>query len=158
MRDSRNDFEDDAALDLDDVYDATSDHVHARHRQNRGPDPSRFLSEGEFAGLSGGPLLDDEEDDEDEDDVVKVKNPNLSNRLPREDFAPVIEFDDRPPLMERCAEVLKERFKITKMGFLLDGKPANTDKVVAAAGLLFKDEEPIRPSPPTRKRKRPKKF
>lgn len=175
MRDSRNAFEDDALLDADENYDLTSDDLKAREAKPGGISAPRYLSEGEanaiserYAGLSGcegaryGDYdevgLGDDDDDDDGEDAVKVKNPNLSNRLPREDFAPVVEFDDRPPLIERCQDVLKDRLKITKLGFLLDGKPVNTDKVVAAAGLLFKDEEPIRRSPPTRQRKRKKKF
>lgn len=104
------------------------------------------------------PFGEDADDDEDDVAPVKVKNPNLSNRLPREDFAPCVDFDDRPPLMERCAEVLGDRLKVTRMGFVLDGKIANTDKVVAAAGLLFKDQEPPRKSALPRQRKRKKKF
>ena len=153
MRDSRDAFaiEDDLDRD-DDLYDPTTDEVVIR-RQASAEAVSRFLTESE-----ADEFLDDDLDDELVEREVKVKNPNLSNRLPREDFAPVVHFDDRAPLMERCAEVLGDRFKETKLGFLLDGKPANTDKVVAAAGLLFKDQEPPMKSPPTRRRKRPKKF
>lgn len=94
----------------------------------------------------------------DEDDATPVKNPNLSNRLPREDFAIVVPFDDRPPLMERCAEVLKERLVEKRgLGFFLDRRPASVAQIVAAAGLQFKDEEAPLRSPPPRKRKRPKK-
>ena len=96
--------------------------------------------------------VEDDDDDDDADEQVKVKNPNRSNRLPRE-------FDDRPPLMERCAEVLGARLVEKRhYGFFLDGKPANTDKIVAAAGLQFKDEEPMRKSAPTKQRKRRKKV
>jgi hypothetical protein len=86
--------------------------------------------------------------------VKPAKNANLSNRLPREDFAIVIPFDDRAPLMERCKDVLKDRMGENRQGYLLDGKPANTDKVVRAAGLQYADEEVLQRSPPTRRRKR----
>lgn len=149
MRDSRAEFDNDE-LDRDVDYDPSAEEI---VRAQDSIAVSRFLTESEADDL-----LDDDLDDELVEREVKVKNPNLSNRLPREDFAPVVPFDDRPPLMERCAEVLGDRFKETRLGYLLDGKPANTDKVVAAAGLLFKDEEPIERSPPTRRRKRAKKF
>lgn len=155
MRDARADFDAEFnrdEVDEDELFDAALALV--ANERPTAAQPTRFLTEGEQGALDE----EDDEDDEDEGRPVKVKNPNLSNRLPREDFAPVIEFDDRPPLIDRCAEVLGERFKITKMGFLLDGKPANTDKVVAAAGLQYKDEEPMLKSPPTRQRKRRKKF
>lgn len=95
-------------------------------------------------------------EDEDTSDVEtkRPKNSNLSNRLPREDFAIVIPFDDRPPLMERCKEVLGDRMRENRLGYFLDGKPANTEKVVRAAGLKFADEEEVTRSPPTRRRKR----
>ncbi len=149
MRDSRAEFDNDE-LDRDVDYDPAAEEI---VRAQDSIAVSRFLTESEADDL-----LDDDLDDELVEREVKVKNPNLSNRLPREDFAPAVPFDDRPPLMERCAEVLGDRFKETRLGYLLDGKPANTDKVVAAAGLLFKDEEPIERSPPTRRRKRAKKF
>ncbi len=67
-------------------------------------------------------------------------NPNLKNRLPREDNAVVVPFDDRPPLMEIAAMVLGKRFQITRQGYKLDGKICNTATVVKAAGLKFADE------------------
>ncbi len=83
------------------------------------------------------------------------KNPNLSNRLPREDFAICVSFDDRPPLMERCKEVLGDRMQEKRgKGFFLDGRPCNTDAIVEAAGLKFKDEEDPLPSEQPRRRKR----
>ena len=60
--------------------------------------------------------------------------------------------------MERCKEVLKDRMGQNRDGFLLDGKPANTDKIVAAAGLKFADEETLARSPPTRRPKRRRKL
>lgn len=92
--------------------------------------------------------------DEPEDLSPKAKNANLSNRLPREDFAIIIPFDDRAPLMERCKDVLGDRMKENRLGYFLDGKPANTDKIVRAAGLKYADEEEVMRSPPTRRRKR----
>lgn len=95
--------------------------------------------------------------DEEDGEVDRPKNSNLSNRLPREDFAIVIPYDDRAPLMERCKDVLGDRMGENRNGFLLDGKPANTDKIVAAAGLKFADEETVGRSPPQRRPKRRRK-
>lgn len=69
----------------------------------------------------------------------KTPNPKLQFRLPREDNFPTVPFDDPPPLIETAEIILGKRLKITKQGFLLDGKPANTEKVLKAAGLKFKD-------------------
>lgn len=114
--------------------------------------------------------FDDEDlDDEFDGDVTdgdtaaapapRVKNANLSNRLPREDFAIVVPFDDRAPLMERCADVLKERLVERRgLGFFLDRRPATVAQIVEAAGLKFKDEEGQQFSPPPRKRKRRRKV
>lgn len=70
-----------------------------------------------------------------------ASNPNLKNRLGREDKCIVIPFTDPPPLMERCKDVLGPRMGETRQGFTLDGKPCNTRKIVEAAGLKFADEE-----------------
>ncbi|AXQ69780.1 hypothetical protein HOU03_gp487 [Caulobacter phage CcrSC] len=100
--------------------------------------------------------FDDEEDDEDEV-PAKGRKSNLSNRLPREDFAPVVHFDDRPPLIERCQEILKDRLKIKNGCFFLDRNPVHTDKVVEAAGLQYlEDEAPMRSPPPRRPKRRRK--
>ncbi|AXQ69226.1 hypothetical protein HOU02_gp499 [Caulobacter phage CcrBL9] len=98
----------------------------------------------------------DDEDDEDEA-PAKGRKSNLSNRLPREDFAPVAFFDDRPPLIERCQEILKDRLKIKNGCFFLDRNPVHTDKVVEAAGLQYlEDEAPMRSPPPRRPKRRRK--
>lgn len=60
--------------------------------------------------------------------------------LPREKGAIIVPFDDALPLMEQAAEILGDRFKEVRQGYLLDGKPANTSKVLKAAGLKFLDE------------------
>lgn len=128
-------FGDDADLDIDEFEDDGVDEPQA--------------------SLTGAAL--DGEDDEDEDDAPVGRNANLSNRLPREDFAPVVHYDDRPPLIEQCQEILGDRLKITREGFFLDRLPAHTDKIVAAAGLKYlEDEAPLRSPPPRRPKRRRK--
>jgi len=68
------------------------------------------------------------------------KNPNLQNRLPREDKALIVPFDDPPPLMEQAQAVLGPRMKETKLGFTLDGKLCNVRDILKAAGLKYADE------------------
>lgn len=70
-----------------------------------------------------------------------VKNPRLQFRLPREDKAIIVPFDDPPPLLDQAAAVLGQRLVETRMGFKLDGKIVNVAAVVRAAGLKFKDEQ-----------------
>jgi hypothetical protein len=67
-------------------------------------------------------------------------NPNLQNRLPREDNAPIVPFDDKPPLMEVAKTVLGERMQETRWGFKLDGKLCNVRDILKAAGLKYADE------------------
>lgn len=105
------------------------------------------------------PRARDEEDDElldeEEDEEVDAK----SMRLGREDYAPVVPFDDRPPLMERCQEVLGDRLVEKRgQGYFLDRRPANVDQIVAAAGLKYHDEDTLPPSPPPRRPKRRRKL
>lgn len=80
------------------------------------------------------------ESDFDDDFEEKSPNPRLQNRLPREDRAVVVPFDDPPPLMEQAAAILGSRLKETRMGYTLDGKIKNIKDILAAAGLKFKDE------------------
>lgn len=104
-------------------------------------------------------IEDDDEDDEEDEGPSKGRNANLSNRLPREDFAPCVHYDDRPPLIDRCKEVLGDRLVIKREGFFLDRRPVNTDKVVEAAGLKYlEDEPPMRSPPPRRPKRRRKTF
>ncbi len=76
-------------------------------------------------------------DDFDDD---KTPNPKLQFRLPREDKAIVVPFDDAPPLMDQASMILGDRLKETRMGYLLDGKVRNIRYILDAAGLKFKDE------------------
>lgn len=104
------------------------------------------------------PRVHSEEDDDlldEEEDEVDAK----SMRLGREDYAPVVPFDDRPPLMERCQEVLGDRLVEKRgQGYFLDRRPANIDQIVAAAGLKYHDEDALPPSPPPRRPKRRRKL
>lgn len=75
-------------------------------------------------------------DDEDQ----KVPNPKLQFRLPREDKAIIVPFDDKPPLMEVAKTVLGNRMQETRMGYKLDGKLCNVRDILKAAGLKFADE------------------
>lgn len=68
------------------------------------------------------------------------KNPNLTNRLPREDSAIIVPFDDPPPLMEQAAAILGPRLKETRQGFTLDGRVRNIRDILKVAGLRFRDE------------------
>lgn len=74
------------------------------------------------------------------DNEDKTPNPKLQFRLPREDKALVVPFDDPPPLMDQAAAVLGERLKETRMGYTLDGKVRNIRDILNAAGLKFRDE------------------
>ena len=67
-------------------------------------------------------------------------NPNLQNRLPREDNALIVPFDDKPPLMDTAKMILGDRMQETRWGFKLDGKPCNCRDLLKAAGLKFADE------------------
>lgn len=67
-------------------------------------------------------------------------NPNLTNRLGRETGAIIVPFDSALPLHEQAAAILGDRFRESRMGFMLDGKPINTAALLKAAGLKFKDE------------------
>lgn len=73
--------------------------------------------------------------------MVEAGNPNLTNRLPREDNAPIVPFDDKPPLMDTAKVILGARLKETRDGFRLDGRLVNVRDVLKAAGLKFKDEQ-----------------
>jgi hypothetical protein len=42
--------------------------------------------------------------------------------------------------LERVLESLGSRVKQTKQGFVLDGKPCNTEKIFKAAGISYDDE------------------
>jgi hypothetical protein len=64
---------------------------------------------------------------------------SLSFRLPRENPRLCAPYNDEPDLVEQAMSKLGKRAQVTKMGFLLDGKPVNTDKLLAAAGLKFAD-------------------
>lgn len=70
-----------------------------------------------------------------------TKNPRLQFRLPREDHAIVVPFDDPIPLMDQAAAVLGPRLSETRMGYKLDGKITNVRAILTAAGLKFKDEQ-----------------
>jgi hypothetical protein len=73
--------------------------------------------------------------------VEPAKNPKLKFRLPREDNAIIIPFDDRPPLLDTVMAVLgPHRFQITRDGFKLDGKLVNLKDVLKAANLKPFDE------------------
>jgi hypothetical protein len=69
----------------------------------------------------------------------KVPNPRLQFRLPREDNALVVPFDDKPPLMDTAKVILGERMQETRMGYRLDGKLCNVKDILKAAGLRFAD-------------------
>lgn len=68
------------------------------------------------------------------------KNPNLSQRLPRETGALIAPLGDGLTVLERALIALEGRVKETRMGFFLDGKPCNTKDILAAAGMKFADE------------------
>lgn len=70
----------------------------------------------------------------------KQPNENLKNRLPREDKAIIVPYDDPPPLMEQAEAVLGRRMKTTRMGYTLDGKLCNIRDILKAAGLKYADE------------------
>lgn len=61
--------------------------------------------------------------------------------LPREKGALIVPFDDSPGLIDQAQEILGERMTETRQGYRLDGKPCNTGKLLAAAGLKCKDEQ-----------------
>ncbi len=41
--------------------------------------------------------------------------------------------------LERALEFLGDRVKTTKQGYILDGKPCNTDKIFFEAGMKYDD-------------------
>jgi len=54
----------------------------------------------------------------------------------------VAEPDDGITVMERAETILGARLTVRRgYGYYLDGKPANTEKVIRTAGLKFKDEK-----------------
>lgn len=73
-------------------------------------------------------------------DDDKTPNPKLQFRLPREDNAVVVPYDDKPPLMETAKAILGERMQETRMGYKLDGKLCNVKDILKAANLKFADE------------------
>lgn len=73
-------------------------------------------------------------------DDDKVPNPKLQFRLPREDNALVVPFDDKPPLMETAKVVLGDRMQETRQGYKLDGRIVNVRDLLRAAGLRYADE------------------
>lgn len=70
----------------------------------------------------------------------KKTHPKLSHRLPREKAYIVVPMGDGLTTLERAIEILGDRVKETRQGFVLDGKVCNTDKLFAAAGLKYDDE------------------
>lgn len=74
------------------------------------------------------------------DDEPKVPNPKLQFRLPREDKAIIVPYDDPTPLMEQAQLVLGPRMTETRMGYKLDGKLCNVRDILNAAGLKYADE------------------
>lgn len=64
----------------------------------------------------------------------------MSHRLPREKGYVVVPVGDGLTTLERAMEILGDRAKETRKGFMLDGKLCNTDKIIHAAGLKFDDE------------------
>lgn len=67
-------------------------------------------------------------------------NANLARRLPRERPTQPI-MHNGMTVLERAEEFLGDRLKMTRSGWLLDGRPASTDAVMAAAGLKYADED-----------------
>lgn len=65
--------------------------------------------------------------------------PVKTGYLPREKGAIIVPCNDAVGLIEQAQINLGTRMKETRMGFFLDGKPVNTGKLLAAAGLKFKD-------------------
>ena len=65
-------------------------------------------------------------------------------RLPDEKTgALVLPPDDGFTPVEKAAFILQGRLKITKQGFFLDGRPANTYAVLDAAGVKLKPKGEI---------------
>ena len=75
------------------------------------------------------------------DGPAPVKNPRLQHRLPREDNAPTIPFDDPPNLQDQALALLgPHRLRIARDGFYLDGRLVNFSAVLKAANLKYRDE------------------
>ena len=70
---------------------------------------------------------------------VRQINPRMSFRLPREDDYDY-HYDEKPTVLDTAFAILGPRLKENRQGFVLDGKPANLDKVLKAANLKCKDE------------------
>jgi len=70
------------------------------------------------------------------------KQARSQTKQPVSRFGEIIaEPDDGITIMERAEHILGERLETRRgLGYFLDGRPANTRKVVEAAGLKFKDE------------------
>ena len=77
---------------------------------------------------------------DEEEKPLKVRNPKLSFRLPREDDYDYA-YDDKPTLLETAFAVLGPRLQETKKGFILDGRLVNLDKVIQTANLRYKDDK-----------------
>lgn len=72
--------------------------------------------------------------------LAPKKNPRLQHRLPREDNAPTVPFDDPPNLQDMAQAILGPRMKMTRQGFFLDGKLCNFKDILKAANLRYRDE------------------
>lgn len=71
---------------------------------------------------------------------TKETHPKLAQRLPRETGCLIIPIcHEGMTVLERAMEVLGDRAKETRQGFLLDGKPCNTKDLLSAANLGFAD-------------------
>lgn len=79
-------------------------------------------------------------DDASDTSETPAKNPRLQHRLPREDNAVIVPFDDPPNLQDMAQAVLGPRMKMTRQGFFLDGKLCNLRDILKAANLKFRDE------------------
>jgi hypothetical protein len=71
---------------------------------------------------------------------TKTTHPKLSHRLPREKAYLVVPMGDGMTRLERALELLGSRVKQTKQGFMLDGKPCNTEKIFQTAGIPYEDK------------------
>lgn len=78
--------------------------------------------------------------DDDTPAPARVKNPRLQHRLPREDNALTVPFDDKPNIQDMAQAVLGPRMETRRDGFYLDGKLCNLRTILKAANLKFRDE------------------
>lgn len=80
--------------------------------------------------------------------IFKITKPSKRTGKRKQEPRRRLPLDDGLTLIDKAKEVLGQRLREDRYrGYVLDGRPVRTDAVIAAAGLEFPPEKPVRRKP-----------